>query len=92
LAVVSSGIGAEAATAALIGNGLRAALHWFCDLGAITEDEFNDIERIYALRTDIGPELFQVIADDNKNPIKLDDVLTTFSPPQATLDASSVEN
>ena len=57
----------------------RAALHWFCDLGAITEDEFNDIERIYALRNDIGHELFQVIADDNKNPIKLDDVLTTFS-------------
>jgi hypothetical protein len=48
-------------------------------LGAITEDEFNDIERIYALRNDIGHELFQVIADDNKNPIKLDDVLTTFS-------------
>jgi hypothetical protein len=57
----------------------RAALHWFCDLGAITEDEFNNIERIYALRNDIGHELFQVIADDNKNPIKLDDVLTTFS-------------
>ncbi len=57
----------------------RAALHWFCDLGAITEDEYNDIERIYALRNDIGHELFQVIADDNKNPIKLDDVLTTFS-------------
>ena len=57
----------------------RAALHWFCDLGAITEDEFNDIERIYALRNDIGHELFQVISDDNKNPIKLDDVLTTFS-------------
>jgi hypothetical protein len=57
----------------------RAALHWFYDLGAITEDEFNDIERIYALRNDIGHELFQVIADDRKSQIKLDDVLTTFS-------------
>jgi hypothetical protein len=57
----------------------RAALYWFCDFGAITEDEFNDIDRIYALRNDIGHELFQVIADDNKNQIKLDDVLTTFS-------------
>jgi hypothetical protein len=57
----------------------RAALHWFYDLGAITEDEFNDIERLYALRNDIGHELFQVISDDRKNPIKLDDVLTTFS-------------
>jgi hypothetical protein len=57
----------------------RAALHWFCDLGAITEDEFNDVERVYALRNDIGHELFHIIADDNKNPIKLDDVLTTFA-------------
>jgi hypothetical protein len=57
----------------------RAALHWFCDLGAITEDEFNDVERIYTLRNDIGHELFHIIADDSKNPIKLDDVLTTFS-------------
>jgi hypothetical protein len=57
----------------------RAALHWFCDLGAITEDEFNDVERLYALRNDIAHELFQVISDDRKNPIKLDDVLTTFS-------------
>jgi hypothetical protein len=57
----------------------RAALHWFCDLGAITEDEFKDIERIYALRNDIGHELYQVIVDDTKSPIKLDDVLTTFS-------------
>ena len=36
-------------------------------------------EPLYALRNDIGHELFQVISDDNKNPIKLDDVLTTFS-------------
>jgi hypothetical protein len=57
----------------------RAALRWLCDLGAITEDEFNNIERIYALRNDIGHELFQIIADDNKSPIRLDDVLTTFS-------------
>jgi hypothetical protein len=57
----------------------RAALHWFYDLDAITEDEFNDIERIYALRNEIGHELFRIIADDNKNPIKIDDVLTTFT-------------
>ncbi len=57
----------------------RAALHWFYDLGAITGDELNDIERIYALRNDIGHELFNIVADDNKNPIKVDDVLTTFS-------------
>jgi hypothetical protein len=45
----------------------RAALYWFCDLGAITEDEFNDIERIYALRNDIGHKLFQVISDEGIN-------------------------
>jgi hypothetical protein len=57
----------------------RAALHWFYDLGAITEDEFNDVERIYSLRNDIGHELFLIIADDNKEPIKVNDVLTTFA-------------
>jgi hypothetical protein len=57
----------------------RAALYWFCDSEAITKDEFNDIEPIYALRNDIGHELLQIISDDNKSPITLDDVLTTFS-------------
>ena len=57
----------------------RAALYWFYDLEAITDDEFNSIERIYKLRNDIGHELFHIIADDNKDPIKLDDVLITFS-------------
>lgn len=57
----------------------RAALHWFCDSGAITGNEFNEIERIYALRNHIGHELFRIVADDNKNPIKIDDVLTTFT-------------
>lgn len=57
----------------------RAALFWFYDLGAVTRDEFDDVERIYSLRNDIGHELFRVVADDNKIPIKLEDVLTTFS-------------
>src|SRR5438067_3235988 len=43
----------------------RAALHWFYDLGAITENECNEVERVYALRNDIGHELFRIIADDN---------------------------
>lgn len=57
----------------------RAALHWFYDLGAITKSEFDDVERIYALRNEIGHELLRTIADDAKDPIKLDDVLITFS-------------
>jgi hypothetical protein len=57
----------------------RAAIHWFYDLGAITENELNDIDRIYILRNDIGHELFHIIADDNKRPIKLADVMITFS-------------
>lgn len=45
---------------------------------AITKDEFDDIERIYTLRNEVGHELFRVIADDNKNPIRLEDVLVAF--------------
>ena len=48
-------------------------------MGAITEDELNGIERIYALRNNVGHKLFHIIADDNTNPIKFDDVLMTFS-------------
>ena len=57
----------------------RAALYWFHELGAITQDEFDDVERIYVLRNDIGHELFRVVADDHKAPIALLDVLITFS-------------
>lgn len=57
----------------------RAALHWFYDEGAITERDLDNVERIYALRNEIGHELFRIIADDAKNPIRLDDVLTAFS-------------
>lgn len=57
----------------------RGALHWFYDLGAITKSEFDEVERIYALRNEIGHELLRIIADDAKDPIKLDDVLKTFS-------------
>lgn len=43
----------------------RAALHWFYDLGAITESE-----RIYALRNEIGHELLRIIADDAKKIVR----------------------
>ena len=57
----------------------RAALHWFYDLGAITKSDLDEVERIYALRNEIGHELLRIIADDLKNPITLEDVLVTFS-------------
>ena len=57
----------------------RAALYWFYDLGAITKHEFDEIERVYALRNEIGHELFRIIADDCKNPIKLGDVIITYA-------------
>ena len=57
----------------------RAALHWFYDLEAITKAEFDDVERIYVLRNEIGHELFRIIADDRKNPITIEDVLTSFT-------------
>lgn len=56
----------------------RAALQWFFELGAITKEEFDDVERVYLLRNDIGHELFRIIADDSKAPIALEDVLFTF--------------
>ncbi len=48
----------------------RAAVHWFHELGAITEEELNGIERIYMLRNDIVHQIFRIIADDNKDRTK----------------------
>lgn len=56
----------------------RAALHWFFDLGAVTQKEFDEIERLYTLRNEIGHELLQILADHHKTPITLSDILTTF--------------
>jgi hypothetical protein len=56
----------------------RAALRWFLDLGAIDQSEFDQVERLYSLRNDIGHELLQIIAADGKTPISLFDVVLTF--------------
>ncbi|ETO05366.1 hypothetical protein RFI_32030 [Reticulomyxa filosa] len=56
----------------------RAALKLFRDFDAISAEEFNEIERLYILRNDIGHELFAIIADDNKHPIKVEDICTIF--------------
>jgi len=53
----------------------RAALHWFRDLNAIEQWELEEVERLYTLRNAIGHELFAIIADDNKPPIKASDVV-----------------
>ena len=52
----------------------RAALHWFRDLNAIDQVELEEVERLYTLRNAIGHELFAIIADDRKQPIKASDV------------------
>lgn len=52
----------------------RAALHWFRDLNAIEQWELEEVERLYTLRNAIGHELFAIIADDRKRPIKVSDV------------------
>ncbi|HTY53876.1 MAG TPA: hypothetical protein VMB26_01685 [Candidatus Binataceae bacterium] len=57
----------------------RAALYWFHDLGAITKAEFDDVERIYRLRNEIGHDLFRIVADDKVEAIALHDVVTAFS-------------
>lgn len=36
------------------------------------------MERLYSLRNDIGHELFLILADDNKNPITLYEVIFPF--------------
>jgi hypothetical protein len=57
----------------------RAALHWFLDSGAITQEEFDEVERVYLLRNEIGHELLRVVADDGINPLTVMDVLTPFA-------------
>ncbi|MBC7906379.1 MAG: hypothetical protein H7Y60_06480 [Rhodospirillaceae bacterium] len=57
----------------------RASLHWFHDLGALDKDDFNEIERLYSLRNEIGHELLQIIAAEGKSSIALFDVIQTFA-------------
>lgn len=57
----------------------RAALHWFRDMGAISTEEFDDVERIYTLRNDIGHELYLILADDRKAPIHWFDAILVFA-------------
>lgn len=57
----------------------RAALYWLHDLQAIDRAELDHIERLYILRNEIGHELFGIIADDRKRPIRLIDVVMALS-------------
>lgn len=57
----------------------RAALNWFRDLGAISDGEFDDVERLYTLRNDIGHELYLILADDRKPRIHWFDAMTVFA-------------
>jgi hypothetical protein len=60
-------------------SAFRAALHWFYEFNAITKEEFDEVERLYILRNEIGHELLEILADSRKKPIALLDVLTTFA-------------
>lgn len=53
----------------------RAAIRWLHELNAIEQAELEHVEKLYTLRNDIGHELFRIIADDNKQPIRLVDVV-----------------
>lgn len=57
----------------------RAALHWFHDLGVISSEELDDVERIYTLRNDIGHELYLILADDTKPYIDWVDAVRAFA-------------
>ncbi|MBN9514556.1 MAG: hypothetical protein J0H97_14215 [Alphaproteobacteria bacterium] len=56
----------------------RAALNWFHEFNAIDKSTLEEIERLYALRNEIGHELFEIIANDIKKPVTLTDVLMTL--------------
>lgn len=56
----------------------RGALHWFYEVEAIERADFDGIERLYALRNEIGHEFLGVVVDGNKSPITLTDVLFAF--------------
>ena len=56
----------------------RAALRWFHQSKAIDIKEFDEIERLYSLRNEIGHELFEILADDNKEFISSKDVVNAF--------------
>ena len=53
----------------------RAALCWFNSLDAITKDELNEVERLYTLRNDVGHELFNILVEDCKRAIEMEDIL-----------------
>lgn len=57
----------------------RAALRWLQECGAINTEEFDDIERLYALRNEIGHELLLILAEESRQPITIYDVLLVFS-------------
>jgi hypothetical protein len=56
----------------------RTALHWFYNVNAIDKDEFDEVERLYILRNEIGHALLQIVAADGKSPITLSDVVFTL--------------
>lgn len=57
----------------------RAALHWFRDLGAISPEEFDYVERVYTIRNHIGHELYLILADDRKAAIHWFDAVQVFA-------------
>lgn len=57
----------------------RAALRWFLEQDAIDKAEFDDVERYFVKRNEIGHELMEILLDHRKEKIHLIDVLKLFA-------------
>jgi len=61
-------------------DAFRAALKWLLtEFNVISKNEFDEIERLYLIRNDVGHELFNIIFDDKKNLIGINDIHTAFN-------------
>ncbi len=56
----------------------RAAMSFFCESKAITQQEFDEIERIYKLRNDIGHDMYRILTDDSMQLVTIEDVNTSY--------------
>jgi hypothetical protein len=56
----------------------RAAMNFFESHNAISQEENNEVERLFLLRNDIGHELFGILFDDNIHPITKEDILFVY--------------
>jgi hypothetical protein len=61
-------------------DAFRAALKWLLtEFNVISKKEFDEIEKLYLIRNNIGHELFRIILDDRKDLININDIYTVLN-------------